>query len=75
MGKSRLYSIVSCLARKQSYSMDTTQHIPHKSRLGSTLYFDFDSTPGHISHCPNSYFAPCKAISEAFKSQPPKQKL
>lgn len=75
MGKSRFYSIVSCLARKPSYSMDTTQHTPHKSRLDSTPYFDFAATPGYISHCPNSYFAPFKAISEAFKSQPPKQKL
>lgn len=75
MGKNGFYSIVSCLARKQSYSMGTTQYTPHKSRLGSTPCFDFGATPGHISHCPNSYFAPCKAISEAFKSQPPKQKL
>lgn len=72
MGESGFYSIVSCLARKQFYPMDTIQHTPHKSRLGSTPYFDFDATPGHISHCSNSYFAPCKAISEAFKSQHPK---
>lgn len=70
MGESQFYSIVSCLARKQFYPMDTTQHTPQKSRLGSTPYFD--ETPGHISRCPNPYFAPCKAISEAFKSQHPK---
>lgn len=48
---------------------------PHKSMFGSTPYFHFDATPGHISHCPNFYFAPCTTILAVFKPQPSQQKL